>query len=248
MATRLADAVAKGLTVRGPGLGAVRASVLPMGWSKGAALRSTKWVLVGLGLLSTGCAGFVGVGAGMAIVGAGALAFTCYDRVSVTVTDRLSGTKLCDAKVTFLQGKSETVATSCYQAALSAGKYQLRVERRGLITFEEPVEVTEDGGCGQTVQTIYVALDRKSRGAAPPTAIQAPVSPPLGPPPGMTVTPPAAAPPAAAPPAPPPAAPPPAGTAPPGAVAPSAPLPAAPPPPPAAAPPPASTAFPDAPR
>lgn len=214
-----------------------------MGWFQGAGLRGTKWVLVGLGLLSTSCVGVAGAGAAVAIVGAGALAFTCYDRVSVTVTDRLTATKLCDAKVSFWKGDSETVATSCYQAALSAGKYKLRVERHGLITFEEPIEVTEGGDCGGTVQTMYVALDRKSRGAAPPTAITAPPAAPAAAPPA-----PAAAPPVAAPPVAPPAAPPPAATAPPGGVAPSAPLPPAPPPPPAAAPPPASTAFPDAPR
>jgi hypothetical protein len=212
-----------------------------MGWFKGGGFRGTKWVLVGLGLLSTGCVGVAGAGAAVAIVGAGALAFTCYDRVSVTVTDRLTGTPLCDAKVSFIQGKSETVATSCYQAALSTGQYKLRVERRGLITFEEPVEVTEGGDCGGTVQTIYVALDRKSRGVAPPTAIQAPAK---APPAAVTAAP---VPSVAAPP-PPVTPPPPAVAAPPGAVAPSGPLPAAPPPPPAAAPPPASTAFPDAPE
>lgn len=220
-----------------------------MGWFQGAGLRGTKWVLVSLGLLSTSCAGVVGAGAAVAMVGAGALAFTCYDRVSVTVTDRLTGTKLCDAKVSFIQGKSETVATPCYEVALSAGQYKLRVERRGLITFEEPVEVTEGGECGKTVQTIYVALDRKSRGAAPPTAIQAPAKAPPAAVTAPPVAPPAAAPPAAAPPAAaPPVAPPPGVAAPPGAVAPGAPLPAAPPPPPAAAPAPASTAFPDAPK
>lgn len=212
-----------------------------MGWFQGAGLKGTKWVLVGLGLLLTSCVGAAGAGAAVVIVGAGALAFTCYDRVSVTVTDRVTATKLCDAKVSFWKGDSETVATSCYQAALSAGKYKLRVERRGLITFEEPVEVTEGGDCGGTVQTMYVALDRKSRGAAPPTAIQAPATPPPA-----VVAPPVA--PTAAPPVAPPAAPPPAASAPPAGVAPSAPLPPAPPPPPAAAPPPASTAFPDAPR
>ncbi|HEX2874628.1 MAG TPA: hypothetical protein VHP33_25420 [Polyangiaceae bacterium] len=218
-----------------------------MGWFQGAGWKGTKWVLVGLGLLSTSCVGVAGAGAAVAIVGAGALAFTCYDRVSVTVTDRVTATKLCDAKVSFWKGDSETVATSCYQAALSAGKYKLRVERRGLITFEEPVEVTEGGDCGGTVQTMYVALDRKSRGAAPPTAIQAPA-----PPPPAVAAPPAAPPaaPVAPPAAPPPAAPPPAATTPPAGVAPGAPLPPPPPPPPppAAAPPPASTAFPDAPR
>jgi hypothetical protein len=219
-----------------------------MGWFQGTGLRSMKWALVGAGLLSTSCAGVVGAGAAVVMVGAGVLGFACYDRVSVTVTDQLTGTKLCDAKVTFLKGKSETVATSCYEAALSAGSYTLRVERRGLVTFQEPIDVSESGACGQTVQTMYVALDRKNHVAPPRQIAPAPVAPP----PAVTA-PPTAAPPAAAPPpavtAPPAAAPPPAVTAPPAAGAPSAtpaPLPPAPPPP--VAPSPASTAFPPEPH
>jgi hypothetical protein len=148
-------------------------------------LRGTwlKWALVATGVLSTGCAGVVGLGVGMAFVGAGALAFTCYDRVSVVVTDRVTGTELCDAKVTFIKGSSKTEATSCYQAALSAGKYRLHVERRGLVPFDVPIEVSESGRCGQTVQTMYVALDRP--GAPPQDRVLPPPAPPapLPPPP-----------------------------------------------------------------
>ena len=180
-----------------------------------------KWAVVGLGVLTTSCAGVVGAGAAVVVVGAGILTFTCYDRVSVTVTDRVTGTQLCDAKVTFIQGTSETAATSCYQAALSAGKYTMRVERRGLQTFEEPVEVSKTGKCGQSVQTMYVALDRSNRPAAP-TQIAAPA-----PAPAPAIAAPAAVAPAV--------------TAPPAA------RPATPPLPPAPPPPPASTAFPDSP-
>lgn len=215
-----------------------------MGRFKGKSLRSVQWVVIGAGLLATSCAGFLGAGAAVVVVGAGVLTFTCYDRVAVTVTDRVTGTKLCDAKVTFLQGSSETVATSCYQAALSSGSYTLRVERRGLETFEEPVEVSESGQCGQTTQTMFIALDRKNRPQAPQQ-----VAPPAAP---VTVLPPAPAQPAAPGPAVPPAAAP-AGAPPPAAPSATAPLPAAPPPPPSApapaapAPKPASNAFPDAP-
>ena len=228
-----------------------------MGWFPGTGLQSVKWALVAAGLLSTGCAGFIGAGAAVVVVGAGVLGFTCYDRVSVTVTDGLTGTKLCDAKVTFRQGKSETEATSCYQAALSAGSYTLRVERPGLVTFEEPINVSKDGACGQTVQTMYVALDRKNRVAPPQQIAPAPVAPaPVAPVPAPVAPPPAVTPPAVAP----PPTPGPTVTAPAAATAPpSAPPPlpatppaAAPPPPvaprPPAAPPPASTAFPDTPR
>ena len=186
-------------------------------------MRTLKWAVVVAGLLATSCAGLIGAGAAVVVVGAGIVTFTCYDRVSVTVTDRVTGTKLCDAKVTFIQGTSETAATNCYQAALSAGQYTMRVERRGLQTFEEPVEVTEGGKCGQSVQTMYVALDRLNR-PAPPSQITAP----------------APAAPAAAPAPPVPAAPAPAPTP-----APKPATSALPPPPP---PPPASTAFPDAPK
>ena len=213
-----------------------------MGRFQGTGFQSMKWALLATGLLSTSCAGVIGAGAAVVVVGAGVLSFTCYDRVSVTVTDRLTGTKLCDAKVTFLQGKSETVATSCYQAALSKGSYTLRVERHGLVTFEEPIDVSDSGECGQTVQTMYVALDRKTRVTPPQQIVPAPVTPP----PPVTA-PPVTAPPVTAPPATtPPATTPPAGvTAPPTSGAPGAPQAPSPPP---AAPPPASTAFPDTPR
>jgi hypothetical protein len=122
-----------------------------MGWLRPS---WAKWAVVASGLLATSCAGFVGAGAAVVVVGAGILGFTCYDRVIVTVTDRLTGTNLCDAKVTFIKGNSTTEATSCYQAALTTGKYRLRVERHGLASYEEPFEVTESDKCGQSVQTM----------------------------------------------------------------------------------------------
>jgi hypothetical protein len=204
-----------------------------MGWFQGAGMRGVKWAVVAAGLLASGCVGAIGAGAAVVVIGAGIVTFTCYDRVSVTVTDRVTGTKLCDAKVTFIQGKSETAATSCYQAALSAGKYTMRVERPGLQTFEEPVEVSESDKCGQSVQTMYVALDRLNR-PAPPTLVAAPSPAPVAAPahaPAPTAAPaPAGVPPAAAVAPPPPAA-----------------NPGSPPLPPPPAPPPAATAFPDAP-
>jgi hypothetical protein len=199
-----------------------------------------KWLLVATGLATVSCAGAVGAGAAVVVVGAGALAFTCYDRVSVTVTDRVTGRSLCDAKVSFFKGDSETEATSCYQAALSAGKYRLHVERPGLLPFDEPVVVSKGGDCGQTVQTIYVALDRKDQPpsvAAPPATVLPPVNGTVLPsaPPAATA-PPAAAPAATAP----PTSPPPAPAAPPATAAPAAPSPAA-------APAPSAGTFPTAP-
>jgi hypothetical protein len=198
-----------------------------------------KWVLVALGLLTTSCAGAIGAGAALVVVGAGVLSMACYDRMAITVTDGLTGTKLCDAKVTFTEDGSVTEATSCYTAALSTGKYQLRVERPGLLPYEAPVEINTGSKCRHAVQTIYVALERPNRqqgpqliGPPPATAPVAPAAPlPAAPPPpagATTVPPPAATVPAAPSATPAPAAP------------------AAPAAPPAAAPPPATTAFPDA--
>lgn len=153
--------------------------------------------LVAAGLLSTGCLmGGIAAGTSAVLVGAGFVAFTCYDRVTVVVTDRLTGTKLCDAKVSFTKGSSETVATSCGQAALSAGKYKMRVEREGLVPFEQPVEVVRSEDCGSTTQTMLVALDRPNREQAPQQVVPRREAPAAD-----TAAPPVAAPPPAAPPA-----------------------------------------------
>jgi hypothetical protein len=144
---------------------------------RGAWLPGVRCALVALGLLSTSCIGVIGLGAATLVAGAGVLAFTCYDRVSVTVTDRQTGTPLCDAKVTFIEGKSSMEATSCYEAALAPGSYTLRVERHGLETYEEPVEVTRGGTCGQSTQTIYVALDRLHHGQETPPGGEPPPAP-----------------------------------------------------------------------
>lgn len=153
-----------------------------MPWLRG------RWVslaLLGAGLVTTGCAGVVGAGAAVVVVGAGVLSMTCYDRVSVTVTDKLTGTELCDAKVTFFEGKSETKATSCYEAALATGKYKMRVERPGLVPYEVPVVIDTGRSCKHAVQTLYVALDRPNMPTAPQhiappgaTTVAAPAPPP----------------------------------------------------------------------
>lgn len=174
-------------------------------------------LFIGLGLLSSGCLmGGIALGTGVVAVGAGVVAFTCYDRVNVTVTDRLTGVKLCDAKVVFTQGSSEVEATSCGQAALSAGKYKMRVERPGLVPFEQPVDVVRSEDCGSTTQTMFVALDRPNFQQAPqqvaPPPREAPAPPATAvaepPPPAPAATPapaPEPPPPPAAEPPPPPA-------------------------------------------
>ncbi len=144
------------------------------------------WALVGAGLLTTSCAGVVGAGVGVAVVGAGVLSMTCYDRVSVTVTDKVTGTKLCDAKVTFTEDGSETTATSCYQAALSDGHYKLRVERRGLVPYEVPIDVDTGSSCKHATQTMWIALDRPNL-QQPPQQITPPAPVASAPPPAVSV-------------------------------------------------------------
>ncbi len=166
-----------------------------MRWLRGSSL---KWVLVALGLLTTSCAGAIGAGAALVVVGAGVLSMACYDRMQVTVTDALTGTKLCDAKVTFTEDGSVTEANSCFTAALSTGKYTMRVERKGLVPYEAPIEINTGSKCRHAVETIYVALDRPNRQqpaqviAPPPAAPATPAVPlPAAPaaPPGATMAP-----------------------------------------------------------
>lgn len=227
----------------------MRAGRAGSGWRGacyGWGMQWVKWALVATGLATTSCAGLAGAGAAAVVITAGIVSYTCYDRVSVTVTNRVTGRSLCDAKVSFFEAKSdsETEATSCYQAALAPGKYRLHVERPGLVPFNEPVVVTRGRECGQSVQTIYVAMDRVQK--APSEAVTAPdvVLPPVN----GTVT--KAAPSAAATPSPVPVAP---SAAPAPSAVPAAPsaVPVAPPPaattPPAAAPPSAAGTFPTAP-
>jgi hypothetical protein len=115
---------------------------------------------------------------------------TCYDRVSVTVTDQLTGTKLCDAKVTFHEGSSVTEATSCYQAALATGQYTMRVERRGLVSYEVPVSIDTGKSCKHAIQTLWVALDRPNL-QTQPKQITAPARrmPPAPPAPASAIAP-----------------------------------------------------------
>jgi hypothetical protein len=156
--------------------------------------RSLQWALLGAGLLTTSCAGVIGAGAAVVVVGAGVLSMTCYDRVSVTVTDQLTGTKLCDAKVTFHEGSSVTEATSCYQAALATGQYTMRVERRGLVSYEVPVSIDTGKSCKHAIQTLWVALDRPNLQTQPQQiTAPAPTMPPAPPIPPAPSTPPAPA-------------------------------------------------------
>lgn len=206
-------------------------------------VRWLSWALLGAGLLTTSCAGVVGAGAAVVVVGAGVLSMTCYDRVSVTVTDRLTGTPLCDAKVTFHEGSSVTEASSCHQAALATGQYKMRVERPGLVSYEVPVTIDTGKSCKHAVQTLWVALDRPNLQTQPTHIAPAPAAPPTAAPPQAPVAAPVPAP--AAPPGPAPApatAPAPAPPAAPAPAPPAAPAPA--PPAPAPAPSPAPSAAP----
>jgi hypothetical protein len=119
-----------------------------------------------------GCASAIAAGSTVALVGAGMVASRCYDRVEVMVTDQLTGTRLCDAAVSFT-GDSTIEANSCHHAALTSGKYTLHVSRPGLRPFEMPVTVDTGKKCQHQVQTIYVALERPNY-QQPPERISAP--------------------------------------------------------------------------
>jgi hypothetical protein len=119
-----------------------------------------------------GCAGAIAAGSTVALVGAGVVASRCYDRVEVMVTDQLTGTRLCDAEVSF-KGDSTIEANSCHHAALTSGKYTLHVSRPGLRPMEMPVTVDTGEKCQHRVQTIYVALERPNY-QQPPRRVSAP--------------------------------------------------------------------------
>jgi hypothetical protein len=145
-------------------------------WGAGFSDGWRRWALALVGLALTGCTGALGVAAVAVVVSAGALGMTCYDHVSVTVTDQATGTELCDARVSFKQGSSVIEAKSCYEAALSRGSYVMHVERAGLVPYDVPFEVARGEHCNDSVQTIYVALERPGARPAPQMVVTTPLA------------------------------------------------------------------------
>jgi hypothetical protein len=154
-------------------------------------------------LSATGCvAAAAGAGAAVAFGGAAALTSTCYDRVSLRLTDAASGQVTCGARVSAVNaGGSEVVFKSCYHAAVPRGTWTVRAELPGYATAKTPLIVPDGSRCDPAVQTIELTIA--------PVGYQSPAPPPPpapSPRPAITAAPPAA--PSAPPPAPSPAAPP----------------------------------------
>lgn len=142
----------------------------------------------------TGCvAAAAGAGAAVAFGGAAALTSSCYDRVSLRLTDAVSGQLTCAARVTAVDpGGSELVFRSCYHAAVPRGKWTVRAALPGYATATTPLIVPGESHCDPAVQSIELTI--APAGYRPPQPAPAPAPSPV-----ISATPPAA--PAAPPPA-----------------------------------------------
>lgn len=121
-------------------------------------------LLLSLALALSGCTAF-GIGAVTAsvVIGAGVLASSCYDHVSVSVRDA-RGVQVCDARVVAVRDDgSQTVLPPCYAAALTAGNWQIRAERGGR-SASTTLLIPEERECGRYVQRVELTI---SETAAP---------------------------------------------------------------------------------
>jgi hypothetical protein len=161
--------------------------------------------LVFLPLLSsaTGCvAAAAGAGAAVVFGGAAALTSTCYDRVSLRLTDAASGQITCGATVSAVNAHgSEVVFKSCYHAAVPRGTWTVHAQLPGYTTAKTPLIVPAESHCDPAVQTIELTIAPLGYQPPPPALPPAPA-------PRPTVTAAASAAPSTAPPALSPAAPP----------------------------------------
>jgi hypothetical protein len=177
-------------------------------------------------LSATGCvAAAAGAGAAVVFGGAAALTSTCYDRVSLRLSDAASGQVTCGARVSAVDaGGSEVVFKSCYHAAVPRGTWTVRAEVPGYATAKTPLIVPEGSRCDPAVQTIELTIAPVGYQSAAPPAPPAPPAPSARP--AIPAAPSAA--PSVAPPVP-------SSAAPPASAVPSASTPPAPAPPPAPA-------------
>ncbi|MDQ2647416.1 MAG: hypothetical protein M3020_26675, partial [Myxococcota bacterium] len=135
----------------------------------------------------TGCvAAAAGAGAAVAFGGAAALTSSCYDRVSLRLTDAVSGQLTCAARVTAVDaGGSELVFRSCYHAAVPRGKWTVRAELPGYATATTPLIVPDESHCDPAVQSIELTI--APAGYRPPQPAPPPASAPS---PAISATPP----------------------------------------------------------
>lgn len=122
------------------------------------------------------CSPLVGGGVLLGAVAMGALTARCYDYVDVTVLDA-DGRKTCAATVTASSGGSEFELSSCYQAPLTNGKWELRATLAGSIDAVSTVLVEHPHDCIRYVQSVELTLHRP--GAAPARPLTPPALAPL---------------------------------------------------------------------
>ena len=127
-------------------------------WKQALAPRAL--VLLPLALAATACvAAAAGAGAAVAFGGAAALTSSCYDRVSLRLTDGVSGQVTCSARVSAVnRGGSELVFRSCYHAAVPPGEWTVRADLPGYATATTPLIVPVESQCDPAVQTIELTI------------------------------------------------------------------------------------------
>lgn len=137
------------------------------------------WSLIaGLGFMllsSTGCAvaGGLGLGAGMLVTAA--LTAGCYDPVSVTVFDGLSGLPDCSAAV-IAREKSGSVTrfSSCFYAELPVGSWTVSAARAGYRSASTELIVPKARRCEPAPQSVELTLVRLDQ----PLPAGVPIRPP----------------------------------------------------------------------
>jgi hypothetical protein len=122
-------------------------------------LRAT-WVLTALLCIGTvSCSPAIALGVSAALVGGAALAARCSDPVHVAVFDGVTGLRACDAKVVAVSPEgSEETFSSCFYAALPAGSWTVRAERRGYQSASTSFVIRSQQRCDPAVQTIELSL------------------------------------------------------------------------------------------
>jgi len=161
------------------------------------------WVL----LASSGCiAAAAGAGTAAVFGSAAALTSSCYDRVSLRLTDAASGQVTCTARVSAVSTSgSELTFGSCYHAAVPPGAWKVRAELAGYTTASTPLTVPVESQCNPAVQTIELTI-APSGYQQPPPVPPTPAAPAVAAPPPVVPSAPTTAPPPSAevPPPPPP--------------------------------------------
>jgi hypothetical protein len=85
----------------------------------------------------------------------------CYQDLTVTVIDDLTGAKVCDAQVTIRDSNGEMQdLDSCYHASLSEGQYRIRAALAGRKSEATAFEVGDLSDCKPVTSTIVLTIPR----------------------------------------------------------------------------------------